>query len=82
MYTFVIKNRHKFQDQKPIISCTTHTNTFKAFNMDGDLLADFDRPKITESIKRKNELNCSLIGCHSTADNNILLISGTNCDNG
>ncbi|XP_037815760.1 WD repeat-containing protein 89-like [Lucilia sericata] len=65
-----------------LISCITPTNSFKCYNFYGDIVADFDQLNITKAIKRRNELNCNLISCHNTANNDMILITGSNLNEG
>ncbi|XP_061393573.1 WD repeat-containing protein 89 [Musca vetustissima] len=76
-------NWHKNVYEKDILSCITHTNDFKVYEAEeGDLLAEFERDKITEIIKRKSPANCNLIDAHSTSDGGILLLTGSNLNKG
>ncbi|XP_037815766.1 WD repeat-containing protein 89-like [Lucilia sericata] len=76
-------NWHKNVYDKDIISCITHTNDFKMYECEeADLVADFDRAKITESIKRKTPANCNLIDCHNMADGGVFLLTGSNINKG
>ncbi|XP_065368444.1 WD repeat-containing protein 89-like isoform X2 [Calliphora vicina] len=75
-------NWHTNNKGHDVVSCITDTNDFKAYEFDGDLIADFDRLKITEIIKRQNEANCNLIDCHRTIDNDMMLLTGSNLNNG
>ncbi|KAM7342444.1 WD repeat-containing protein 89-like isoform 2-T4 [Cochliomyia hominivorax] len=75
-------NWHKNTDNKDIISCVTNTSDFKLYEYDGDIIAEFDRLQITETIKRKNEANCNLIDCYSTIDNGLFLLTGSNLNEG
>ncbi|KAM7343751.1 WD repeat-containing protein 89-like isoform 2-T2 [Cochliomyia hominivorax] len=76
-------NWHKNVYDKDIISCITHTNDFKLYEYEeGDLIGEFDRAKITESIKRKTAANCNLINCHNMLDGGIFLLTGSNLNKG
>ncbi|XP_073812097.1 WD repeat-containing protein 89 [Musca autumnalis] len=76
-------NWHKNVYEKDILSCITHTNDFKVYESEeGDLLAEFERDTITEIIKRKSPANCNLIDAHSTSDDRILLLTGSNFNKG
>lgn len=75
--------RHKNVYDKDIISCITHTNDFKLYECEeGDLIAEFERAKITECIKRKTAANCNLIDCHNMADGGVFLLTGSNLNKG
>ncbi|XP_065367826.1 WD repeat-containing protein 89-like [Calliphora vicina] len=76
-------NWHKNVYDKDIISCITHTNDFKLYECEeGDLIAEFERAKITETIKRKAAANCNLIDCHNMADGGVFLLTGSNLNKG
>ncbi|XP_075168244.1 WD repeat-containing protein 89 [Haematobia irritans] len=76
-------NWHKNVYNKDIISCITHTNDFKVYESEeGDLISEFNRDQITESIKRSTPANCNLINAHNTSDSNILLLTGSNLNKG
>ncbi|KAL9919739.1 WD repeat-containing protein 89 [Glossina fuscipes fuscipes] len=76
-------NWHKTLYEKDIISCMTTTNDLKLYNSEEyDLVAEFEWPKITDAIKRKAPSNCHLINTHSTLDNKIFSLVGTNFNKG
>ena len=69
-------------DGQDIISCITHTNDLKTYEFDGDLIAEFNRLKVTKIIKRKNQANCTLVDCHNTSSNEMMLLTGSNLNEG
>jgi len=46
------------------------------------MLISFDRETVTKEMKRESVMHCSLINCHNTKDNEILLLAGSNFDKG
>ncbi|KAJ6643279.1 WD repeat-containing protein 89 [Pseudolycoriella hygida] len=71
---------------KDIASCITHTNDLQLFDVsnleDAEMLKTFDRETVTKHMKRRSVMDCSLINCHSTMDDEILLIASSNYDKG
>lgn len=66
-----------------LLSCITHTNDFQLLDKDdSDLVFECDREKITKLIKRKSVSDCYLINCHSTSNDDIFLLAGSNFNAG
>ncbi|CAD7091954.1 unnamed protein product [Hermetia illucens] len=61
------------------IACVTHTHDFKLYEAEeGDVVCEFMRADIAESVKRKSVEHCNLINCHSRQDGGIFLLAGSN----
>ena len=66
-----------------MISCITHTHDLKLYDCEeGDLLQEFERSEITKACKRKNPANCNVIDAHSTSNDDVFLLAGTNFNKG
>ncbi|XP_055920130.1 WD repeat-containing protein 89 [Eupeodes corollae] len=76
-------NWHKNVYEKDVISCITHTNDLKTYECEeGDLIAEFDRTKVTEAIKRKSVADCNLISCHNLSDGGVFVLATSNYNKG
>lgn len=66
-----------------LLSCVTHTNDFQLLDKDdSDLEFVCEREEITKLIKRKSVSDCYLINSHSTSNDAIFLLAGSNCNAG
>ncbi|KAG4077168.1 hypothetical protein HA402_016155 [Bradysia odoriphaga] len=79
-------NWHENSMGKDLVSCITHTNDLQLFNAEdfdeAELLKAFDRETVAQHIKRKSVMDCTLIDCHNTSNNEILLLAGSNYEKG
>lgn len=65
------------------LSCITHTNDFQLFDVDEcEQIFQCERKKIRKLIKRKLTSDCYLINCHTTESGDIVLLAGSNFNNG
>lgn len=70
-------------DTENRLTCITDTNDFQLFNVeDSELMLQFDRSAITDSIKRKSAIDCYLVNCHTSINNEIILLAGSNSNRG
>lgn len=69
-------NWHKDKYNKDAISCITHMHDFKLYDDECDLVTEFKRAQITDTIKSSKQSD--LIDCHNIGNGDIFLLAGTN----
>lgn len=70
----VAKIKWHVNEENQKISCITNTNNLMLFDATSqDLLKDWSRETITESIKRKSVIDCNLIDCYNIGESMITL---------
>ncbi|GAB0088431.1 WD repeat-containing protein 89 [Sergentomyia squamirostris] len=84
--TVQLINWHQQRDGKFLLSSIMDSHDFHVYstedNQDSQLLSSFSREKISESIMRKSSIDCTTVGCHSTASGDIFLMAGSNYHDG
>lgn len=64
------------------LSCITNTNCLQIWDVDAqDLLKDWSREAITETIQRKSVIDCNLIDCHDF-DGKMVALATSNYNKG
>ncbi|XP_055702961.1 WD repeat-containing protein 89 [Phlebotomus papatasi] len=76
-------NWHQREKGGDLVSSIMDTNDFHIYSAeDNQLLTGFSRENITERLLRNSSIDCSAIGCHSSAAKGIFLMAGSNYHNG
>lgn len=76
-------NWHPKSAGKDLISCITDTNDFQIYDVEKqDLISEFSRVTIAEKMKRKSAIDCNLVNCHNTDENEICLLATSNYNKG
>lgn len=76
-------NWHTSPTDQDWISCITTTNNFHLYDVETqDIVAEFDRENITESIKRTSSIDCNVINTHNDGNGGFFLLAGSNYNKG
>lgn len=76
-------NWHTSPTDQDWISCITTTNNFHLYDTETqDMIFEFDRAKITESMKRTSSIDCNVINSHNDGNGGFFLLAGSNFNKG
>lgn len=76
-------NWHPLSNGKNRISCITHLNDFHVYDVEeSEEICSFKRDALSKHIRRKSPNECYLVNAHTSVEEQVILVAGSNYNKG